>query len=107
MRNLLIILLTALAFTSYGAETQAKQIEVSVTKQQVSDVCGSKLGHAGNLSGCEVKCGLNGEYHCDFTCDSKTNKCTGSCADCSSTRVGLFGRPYSVRVVKHRINWAR
>jgi hypothetical protein len=97
MRKSLLTILTLGAFALVAYDAKADRILVPVTGSQVDAVCNGK-------SFCEVSCGLNKEYKCDFGCGPKS--CSGMCVTCptgeSSHLYGFPGRAHPTRTTAVR-----
>jgi hypothetical protein len=82
MRKSLMIVLTLVAFAFVASDAGAGKVTVTLTKDQVNNVCG-------NTTYCEKPCGPNKEYTCGFGCGSKG--CSGECLTCpGAARVGTI-----------------
>jgi hypothetical protein len=82
---------------------QADAAGVKLTKDQVATVCGKGMTSHGGSSGCEKKCGLNGEHTCEYSC-YKGKECEGNCTTCGvEARTVLFPNWYANRVVRKQL----
>jgi hypothetical protein len=57
---------------------------------------------SGGSSGCQKKCGLNGEHECEYSC-YKGKDCRGDCTTCGVKRTALFPGFYANRVVRQSL----
>jgi hypothetical protein len=99
----LVVGLAALAMVANDAS--AKTILVSLTQQQVANVCGKNTQTGGGHTGCTKSCG-GGTQVCDFDCNNKSGKCTGSCVTCAQRKFP-FGENFPAHVVKKDVRVAR
>ncbi len=99
----LVVGLAALAMVANDAS--AKTILVSLTQQQVANVCGKNAQTGGGHTGCTKSCG-GGTQVCDFDCNNKSGKCTGSCVTCAQRKFP-FGENFPAHVVKKDVRVAR
>jgi len=99
----LFIGLAGLAFPATDAG--AKTIIVSLTSQQVANVCGKNLQTGGGHSGCTKNCGAGNKQICDFDCNNKTKQCGGQCVTCAQRRFP-FGTSYPAHVVNMSVKTA-
>ena len=99
----LVVGLATLAMVANGAS--AKTIFVPLTQQQVANVCGKNAQTGGGHTGCTKSCG-RGTQVCDFDCNNKSGKCTGSCVTCAQRKFP-FGENFPAHVVKKDVRVAR
>jgi hypothetical protein len=77
MRKLLMIVVVVMlgTFGFAPSNVRAATVVVTLTKEQVSNVCGE-----GHPAGCSKPCG---SYTCDYGCGTKG--CSGTCTNCPGT----------------------
>jgi hypothetical protein len=108
MRKSIILkvgLVIGLAVLAFVANAEAKSIFVPLTQQQVANVCGKDTSTGGGHTGCSKTCGLKKENVCDFDCNNKSGKCTGSCVTCAQRKFP-FGENFPAHVVKQTVRFA-
>ena len=79
----LIVGMALVVIVSSAAD--AKTIIVTLTQQQVANVCGNQQSTGGGHSGCTKSCG---QYVCDYDCTKKG--CGGQCINCPGTDRRIF-----------------
>jgi hypothetical protein len=96
--------LAGLAFP--GTDASAKTIIVTLTSQQVANVCGKNMQTGGGHLGCTKNCGAGNKQICDFDCNNKTKQCGGQCVTCAARRFP-FGTNYPVHVLNMSVKAAQ
>ena len=92
--------------TGHGGERRVSQDDFgSAEQQQVASVCGKNAQTGGGHTGCTKSCG-GGTQVCDFDCNNKSGKCTGSCVTCAQRKFP-FGENFPTHVVKKDVRVAR
>jgi hypothetical protein len=99
MRNLLILIVGLAISVLVVGDLAAKTISVSITQQQVKNVCGREVATGGGHSGCSKSCG---KYQCNYDCNNKTGKCEGQCLTCPARKFP-FGTQFPASVVNKQL----